>query len=173
MPPAALLAGQPWQTKAQFLFHTEHSVFVTNDKPLMAFKQLMTIDCENHTELLNSRAAQQFLQHFLYFDYNQQVIQHLQFFPVVNFARPSCYCSATEQYVVSRMRKRSSKWRAMVMRVLKDELLFNFLWQRSEYRAFTIQPRPCALRFPPLWRPQRSPPWGKVCVTTRLLKKCR
>jgi len=49
---------------------------------------------------------------------------------MVNFACPACYCSATEQYVFSRMRKRSSKWRAMVMCVLKDELLFNFVWQR-------------------------------------------
>jgi hypothetical protein len=34
--------------------------------------------------------------------------------------------------------------------VLKEELLFNFLWQRrSEKRAFAKQPRICAFRFPP------------------------
>jgi len=37
LPPTALLAGTPWQKQVQILFHTEHSVSVTNEKPLMAF----------------------------------------------------------------------------------------------------------------------------------------
>jgi len=41
----------------------------------------MTIDFENYTEHLNTRAAQQFLQHFLYFGQNQQVSSSI--FPFV------------------------------------------------------------------------------------------
>jgi len=62
------------------------------------------------------------------FSQNQQEMPDIFF--VVNFEYTACYCSTIKQYVLSHMCKWLSKWCGMVICLLSNGLLLNFLWQR-------------------------------------------
>ena len=81
------------------------------------FKKIMYDACQNSSAPPSA------------FSQNQQEMSDI--FSVVNFEYTACYCCSVE-YILLHMSKRLSKWHGMVMCLLSNGLLLNFLWQKKK-----------------------------------------